>query len=51
MPFLAVVLIAIGLYKVHPAWFAWNATGGRTLLIFTIIIVVLVCIPRTGHRD
>jgi len=41
----AIVAVAVVLWRAHPAWFAWNATGFHTLLLFLAAIVVATIVP------
>jgi hypothetical protein len=43
-----VVVAAVLLWHARPDLFAWDATGFRTLLIFTVIVVVVTVAPRRG---
>jgi hypothetical protein len=43
-----VVAVAVLLWRAEPGLFAWDATGFRTLCIFTFVIAVLTLAPRRG---
>jgi hypothetical protein len=45
-----VIAAAVLLYRGDPHLFGWNATGFRTLLVFTVITVVVTLVPRSGNR-
>jgi hypothetical protein len=45
----AVVAVAVLLWRAQPGLFAWDATGFRTFLVFTVLIAVVTVIPGRGH--
>jgi hypothetical protein len=42
-----VVAVAVLLWRARPDLFAWDAAGFRTLLVFTVIVVVATVVPRS----
>jgi hypothetical protein len=41
MPTIAIIAVAVLLYRAHPALFAWNATGFHTFLAFAVVIATV----------
>lgn len=44
------IAAAVLLYRARPGLFALDATGFRTLLVFTVITVVITVVPWSGDR-